>query len=133
MLNNKPGVNSPLSLRFNVLSKKISAQKMLYQKLRSIPPEVLCKIGVPKNFAKLTGNHLCQGLFLNKVPCLILKETLEQVPSCESWEIFKNIFFTEHVRVIASENIKNISEYLYNFKCFMSAKSVFTIIISLKL
>ena len=30
------------------------------------PPEVFCKKGVLRNFAKFTGRHLCQSLFLNK-------------------------------------------------------------------
>ena len=30
-------------------------------------PEVFCKKGVIKNFAKSTGKHLCQSLFLNEV------------------------------------------------------------------
>ena len=31
------------------------------------PPEVFCKKGVLRNFAKFTGKHLCQILFFNKV------------------------------------------------------------------
>ena len=31
------------------------------------PPEVFYKKGALKNFAKFTGKHLCQSLFLNKV------------------------------------------------------------------
>ena len=58
--------------------------------------------GIPKNFAKLTGKQLCQSLFSIKVtglsPCnFIKKETLAQVLSCEFCEIYKNIFFTEHL------------------------------------
>ena len=34
--------------------------------LESSRPEVFCKIGVLRNFAKLTGKYLCQSLFLNK-------------------------------------------------------------------
>ena len=30
-------------------------------------PEVLCKKGVLRNFAKFTGKHLSQSLFFNKV------------------------------------------------------------------
>ena len=30
-------------------------------------PEMFCKKGVLKNFAKFTGKHLCQSLFFNKV------------------------------------------------------------------
>ena len=33
---------------------------------RSIRPEVFCKKGVFRNFAKFTGKHLCQSFFLNK-------------------------------------------------------------------
>ena len=34
---------------------------------RSSHPEVFCKKGVLSNFAKFTGKHLCQSLFLNEV------------------------------------------------------------------
>ena len=34
---------------------------------RSSRPEVFCKKGVLRNFAKFTGKHLCQSLFFNKV------------------------------------------------------------------
>ena len=34
---------------------------------KSSRPEVFCKIGAPKNFAELTGKHLCRSLFVNKV------------------------------------------------------------------
>ena len=65
--------------------------------------------GLLKNFEKFTGKHLCQGLSLNKIAgwdaeaCnFIKKETLAQVFSCEFCEIYKNTFFTEHLRAIAS-------------------------------
>ena len=47
------------------------------------------KKGVLKNFAKFTGKHLCQRLFFNEVAGL-------------RPEIFKNTFFTEHLRTTAS-------------------------------
>ena len=34
---------------------------------RNIRPEMFCKKGVLRNFAKYTGKHLCHGLFFNKV------------------------------------------------------------------
>ena len=44
---------------------------------RSSRPEVFCKKGVLRNFAKFTGKHLCQSLFFNKVaglrPATLLK------------------------------------------------------------
>ena len=61
--------------------------------LRSNRPEVFCKKGILKTFAKFTGEHLCQSPFLNKV---IKKGTLAQVFFCEICVIFKNAFFIEH-------------------------------------
>ena len=55
-------------------------------------PEVFCKKGVLRNFAKFTGKHLYQSLFFNKVANFIKKETLAQVFSCEFCEICKNTF-----------------------------------------
>ena len=54
---------------------------------RSSRPEVFCRKGVLRNFAKFTDKHLCQSLFLNKV------EALAQVFSCEFCEILRNTFF----------------------------------------
>ena len=64
------------------------------------PPDAFYKKGVLKNFAKLTGKHLFQGLFLNKVT---KKETLAQAFSCEFCEIFKNTFFTKQLWTTASD------------------------------
>ena len=50
-------------------------------------PEVFCKKDVLKNFAILTGKHLCCSLFL-----ILLKENRAQLFSCECCEIFKNNF-----------------------------------------
>ena len=33
---------------------------------RSSRPEVFCKRGVLRNFAKFTGKHLCQSIYFNK-------------------------------------------------------------------
>ena len=56
-----------------------------------------CKIGVLQNFAKFTGKHTCQSLFLKKgaglrPETLLKKETLAQVFSCE----FCGIFFLKN-------------------------------------
>ena len=63
---------------------------------------MFCKKGVLRNFAKFTGKHLCQSLFLNIVAglrpaTLLKKETLAQVFSCEFCEFSKNTFFTKHL------------------------------------
>ena len=42
-------------------------------------------------------------LFVPQACNLIKKETLAQVSCCEFFEIFKNTFFTEHLRTTASE------------------------------
>ena len=39
----------------------------------------------------------------------IKQETLAQVVSCEFWKIFKNSFFTEHIRETASEETYRFS------------------------
>ena len=98
---------------------------------------------VLKTFAKFTGKHLYQSLFLDKVAGLcarasflmklpveasnfikketrtetcnfIKKQTLAKVFSCEFYEIFKNTFFTEHLPVTAPGAI-NVHG---NFNCF---------------
>ena len=41
--------------------------KKVKSTVRSSRPEVLCEKGVLRNFAKFTGEHMCQGLYFNKV------------------------------------------------------------------
>ena len=47
---------------------------------RSSRPEVFCKNGIHRNFAKFTGKHTCQSLFFNKVadlrPATLLKKRI---------------------------------------------------------
>ena len=64
-------------------------------------PEVFCKKGVLRNFAKFTEKHLCQGLFLPEACNFIKKETRAQTFSCEFWEISENTFFTKHLWAVA--------------------------------
>ena len=49
-------------------SHKIKSVKKLWKSFKSVYrsslPEVFCKKGVPRNFTKFTGKHLCQSLFL---------------------------------------------------------------------
>ena len=78
--------------------------------VRSSRSEVFCNKDVLRNFAKFTGNHLCQSLFFNKVAGLrpeacnfTEKGTLAQVFSCEFYEGSKNISFAEHIQTTASE------------------------------
>ena len=68
---------------------------------RSSRPEVFCKIAVLRNFAKFTGKHLCQGLFVNKVAgqacSFINKETLVQVFPVNFAKFLRTPFFIEHL------------------------------------
>ena len=52
-------------------------------------PEVFCKKGVLRNFAKFTGKHLCQSLFFNKVAGLT--------------KFLRIPFLKEHLRATASK------------------------------
>ena len=65
---------------------------------------MFCKKGVLKNIAKITGKHLRQSLFFNKVAaCNFIKnKTPPQVFSCEFSEVFKNTFFDRTPLVAAS-------------------------------
>ena len=69
---------------------------------------MFCKKCALKNFAKFTGKHLCQNLFLLKsqaeVYNFIKKETLTQVFSHKFCEIFKNTFCDRTLLVASSES-----------------------------
>ena len=61
------------------------------------------------NCAKFTGKYQYQSLFLIKLQAeacnFIKKETLGQVFLCDFCEIFKNTFFTEHLRMTVFVNL----------------------------
>ena len=63
-------------------------------KCRSSRPEAFYKKGIFRNFAKFTGNHLCQSLFFNKVaglrPVTLLKKRL--------WYMCFPVNFTKFLR-----------------------------------
>ena len=77
--------------------------QLLLTKLRGSRPEVFCKKGVLRNFAKFTGKELCRSLFFNKVaglrPATLLKR--DSGTSVFLW-ILWNTFFKEHLRTTAS-------------------------------
>ena len=66
-----------------------------YLQIRNQSPDLFFKKGMPENFAEFTGKHLCQSLFLNKVPSLrpaiLLQKRLAEV--CQICEISKKSFF----------------------------------------
>ena len=45
-----------------------------YFKFRSSQRKCCAKKGVPENFAKFAGKHLCQRLFFNKFPGNFIKK-----------------------------------------------------------
>ena len=94
--------------------------------LQKQPPEVFCKTGVLRNFAKFTGKQLCWRLFFNKVagPCnFIKKESLAQVFPGNFGKFLITPFFKEHLRTTASEPFgmepsKKVSRENYTeYKC----------------
>ena len=58
------------------------------------------KKGVPQNFAKFTGKHLCQSLFFNWVAGikLMAQRLWHRCFPMNFFKVFKNTFFTEHLR-----------------------------------
>ena len=75
-----------------------------------------------KKFVIFKGKHLRWGLFFIKVADLhisncIKKEASAQIFSCEYWEVYKNAYFEEHLRMAASaflfcENIHSFTACL---------------------
>ena len=61
-------------------SSEINFEHCQTSTFRSSRPEVFCKKGVQRNFAKFTGKHLCQSFFFNKVvdlrPATLFKKRL---------------------------------------------------------
>ena len=88
---------------------------------RSSCPEVFCKKGIFRNFAKFTRKHLCQSLSSNRVAGwglqLYKKETLTQMFFCEFCEIFKTTFFYKIPQLAVSDFLA-----ASNFRNFVSEK-----------
>ena len=94
-----------------LISKALTDSNISHEKFvlinRSSRPDVFCKKGVLRNFAKFLGKHLYQSLFFIEVAggaCnFTKKDTLAQVFSCEFCETFKSIFSYWTPPVAASE------------------------------
>ena len=78
------------------------------------------RCSIKKVFLKISQNsqeNTCSRVFFLiklRASNFIKKETLAQVLSCEFCEIFKNIFFREHLRVTASGFTVTLHQYLLN-------------------
>ena len=110
-------LSHPIFIHKNIFHERHKGQNhwwILYikqhQKYRSSRPEVFCKKGVLRNFAKFTRKHLCQSLFFKK-------EALAQVFSYKFCEIPKNTFLHRTPLVAASESILVLTFSFPFFKC----------------
>ena len=81
--------------------------------------------GVPRNFAKFIGKHLCHGLFLKKVAGLGL-QIINII--CK---ISKKTFFTEHLRVTASVFRENSAYEIKSLLFMRVARGVFHIFLEI--
>ena len=104
-------LESMIYLRRNQL---VALQKQKL-KLRSSCLEVLCRKGIPRNFTKFTGKHLCQSLFF--------KETLALVFSCEFCEISRNTFF--HWKLSQSQVLSKGADIFLKTSFFLRCYSHF--------
>ena len=68
---------------------------------RSSHPDIFCKKGALRNFGKLTGKHLCQNLYFNKVPglaCNFIKIETHRYFPVNFAKFLRTPFLREHLR-----------------------------------
>ena len=73
--------------------------------LRRSRPEVFCKIGVLRKFAKFLGKHLCQSLFFNKVAGLPVNFV----------NFLRTSFFMEHLWWLFLLSVEKVSSFALLF------------------
>ena len=73
--------------------------------LRSSRPEVFCKKGVLRKFAKFLGKHLCQSLFFNKVAGLPVNFV----------KFLRTSFFIEHLWWLLLFSVETVSSFALLF------------------
>ena len=87
-----------------------------YLPFRSSRPGVFCKKGVLRKFAKITGKHLCQSLFFNKVVGL-RRATLLKKRLWHRWfpvnfaKFLRTPFFAEHLLTTASVRFNSTKKF----------------------
>ena len=82
--------------------KLFNAYNTAFLFFRSSRPEVFCKKGALRNFAKFTGKHLCQSLIFNKICWLRIANLLKMrlLHRCfpvNFAEFLRTPFFAEHL------------------------------------
>ena len=68
--------------------------------IRRSRPEVFCKKGVLRNFAKFKGKHLCQSLFFNKVA------DLHRCFTVNFAKFLRTSFYKEHLWWLLLDNFR---------------------------
>ena len=94
-----------LHLRLEIIDtmKVLKIKDLDRSLIRSSRPEVFCKKVVLRNFAKCTGKHLCQSLFLNKVAglrlaTLLKKRVWHRCYPVNFMKFLRTTFIIEHLR-----------------------------------
>ena len=77
-----------MATKFIMVNFFQDCQKILfYYTFSSSRPELFCKKGILKNFAKFTGKHLCQSPFFNKQEFLRTSFSIEHL-----WWLLLHLF-----------------------------------------
>ena len=91
---------------------------------RSSRPDMFCKKGILRNFAKSTGKHLCQSLYFNKVaghkPATLLKYRFwHRCFPVNFAKFLRTPFLTEHLRWLLlsfdPEFVSSVTLFSYSF------------------
>ena len=113
------------SFRSHFMFSKFELCFASHQHYRSSHPQVLSIKSVLKNLLKFTEKQLCQSLFFNKTAdlgraTLLKRDTPTPVFFCEFCKIFKNTFFTLHLRwlLLLQRFIHKISELDRNTRVY---------------
>ena len=88
------------------------------EKVRSCRSEMSCKKGVPKNFTKFTGKHLCWSLFLIKLQAVRLVQLIKKRLQIKGFPVsfgknFKNTFLREYHRWLLLKGLDKWKQKLF--------------------
>ena len=90
-----------LTAKFSILcDSTINNENTKTMRTAKQPPEVFCKKGVFRNFAKFTGKCLCQSLFFNRVAGLV---SLRIQSECKKTRTRKNSVLGQFSRSVSSQ------------------------------
>ena len=98
-------------------------KEQIAEKSRSSHQKASVKKAILKNFSIFLGKHLCWSLFSIKLWARPPPPT--QLLSCEYCEIFKNIYFEEHLRTAGWFWRRNFLMYKLIFKSIVFILPVF--------